>query len=253
MFTLYRARGNQIERFGYAAFGLTVAPYAVVSVLNLLGSGLCPEFAALYMVESLIMKEAAKRGKKEVFTGTVGVLDEEIFRAEKDSSADQGGITQSPRAQWILESLSISEDAEEDPKCLKVKSENQIGLSRVTLTSDQGRDSTVAKASNNDAVGNEVRSKRHASSVQPPAQNFGQTLLHFLEPFPFANTLMKKMGISLTQLQLAVTEPIGSSSKPPENVILIPYMNPIKEKNRTRKIESYKLSSAEPGGKSTDP
>ena len=164
------------------------------------------------MVESLIMKEAAKRGKKEVFTGTVGVLDEEIFRAEKDSSADQGGITQSPRAQWILESLSISEDAEEDPKCLKVKSENQIGLSRVTLASDQGRDSTVAKASNNDAVGNEVRSKRHASSVQLPAQNFGQTLLHFLEPFPFANTLMKKMGTSLTQLQLAVTEPIGSSS-----------------------------------------
>ncbi|PMD20020.1 hypothetical protein NA56DRAFT_602459, partial [Hyaloscypha hepaticicola] len=73
MFTLYRARGNQIERFGYAAFGLTVAPYAVVSVLNLLGSGLCPEFAALYMVESLIMKEAAKRGKKEAFMGTVGV------------------------------------------------------------------------------------------------------------------------------------------------------------------------------------
>lgn len=50
------------------------------------------------MVESLIMKEAAKRGKKEVFMGTVGVLDEDIFRVEKDSSADQGDTTQSLRA-----------------------------------------------------------------------------------------------------------------------------------------------------------
>jgi hypothetical protein len=44
IFTLYRARGDQIVQFGYAEFGLTVAPYAVVSVLNLLGSLLCPEF-----------------------------------------------------------------------------------------------------------------------------------------------------------------------------------------------------------------
>lgn len=84
------------------------------------------------------------------------------------------------------------------------------------------------------------------------AQNFVQILIHFLLLFPFAKALMK-MGIGLTQLQSAVAEPFRSSSNPPENVILIPYMNPIKQKNRTRKIESYKLSSAEPGRESTDP
>ncbi|PMD63727.1 uncharacterized protein K444DRAFT_715763 [Hyaloscypha bicolor E] len=92
IFTLYQARGDQIERFGYAAFGLTVAPYAVVSVLNLLGSGLCPEFAALYMVESSIMKEAVKRGEGCFFMGTVGELGEDIFR--RNPSAEQGATLQ---------------------------------------------------------------------------------------------------------------------------------------------------------------
>jgi len=80
IFTLYRARGDQIAQFGYAAFGLTVAPYAVVSVLNLLGSLLCPEFPALYMVESSIMEEARRRGGEYVFEGTVGRLDEDMVQ-----------------------------------------------------------------------------------------------------------------------------------------------------------------------------
>ena len=36
--TLYRARADQIQEFGCAAFGLTVAPYAFMSVMNIIGS-----------------------------------------------------------------------------------------------------------------------------------------------------------------------------------------------------------------------
>lgn len=36
--TLYRARGDQIDRYGYAAFGLTVTPYAFMSVLNIIAN-----------------------------------------------------------------------------------------------------------------------------------------------------------------------------------------------------------------------
>ncbi|CAG5137535.1 uncharacterized protein ALTATR162_LOCUS139 [Alternaria atra] len=60
--TLYRARGDQISQFGYAAFGLTVAPYAVMSITNLIGNLCRPEYPSLYMVESSIMDEARKRG-----------------------------------------------------------------------------------------------------------------------------------------------------------------------------------------------
>lgn len=56
--TLYQTRGDQLSQFGYAAFGLTVAPYAFMSIINLLGSLMCPEYPALYLVESEAMREA---------------------------------------------------------------------------------------------------------------------------------------------------------------------------------------------------
>jgi hypothetical protein len=61
-FTLYRTRGNQIDQFGYAAFGLTVAPYAVMSLVNLIGNLVTPDFPDMYLVGSEIMEEAVKRG-----------------------------------------------------------------------------------------------------------------------------------------------------------------------------------------------
>ena len=58
--TLYNARGDQIERYGYAAFGLTVVPYAYMSVVNLIANLLCPEYSAMYMIESRAMRDAAE-------------------------------------------------------------------------------------------------------------------------------------------------------------------------------------------------
>ncbi|KAF4629698.1 hypothetical protein G7Y89_g8442 [Cudoniella acicularis] len=50
--TLYQTKGDQLELFGFAAFGLTVAPYAFMSVINLFGNLVCPEYPAMYLVES---------------------------------------------------------------------------------------------------------------------------------------------------------------------------------------------------------
>ncbi|AEO66313.1 uncharacterized protein THITE_110760 [Thermothielavioides terrestris NRRL 8126] len=60
--TLYRARGDQIQRFGYAAFGLTVAPYVFMSIMNIAGSFLNPEYAAIFMVRTPLMDEAESKG-----------------------------------------------------------------------------------------------------------------------------------------------------------------------------------------------
>lgn len=73
--TLYRSRGDQIERYGYAAFGLTVAPYAIMSVVNLIGNLMVPQYPAIYLVESTVMIEAEKRDGC-FFDGTVGKLNE---------------------------------------------------------------------------------------------------------------------------------------------------------------------------------
>lgn len=81
--TLYQTRGDQLDRYGYAAFGLTVAPYAVMSLVNLLGSLARPDYDAVYMVGSPIMVEERRRkGLDGYYDGVVG----EVFEADTDSN-----------------------------------------------------------------------------------------------------------------------------------------------------------------------
>jgi len=99
--TLYRAQGDQIGEFGYAAFGLTVAPYAVISVLNLIGSLVCPEYPSLYLVESTIMQEASRRGPEYFFDGTVGKLDEDYIKGNSELESNN----ETP--QWLPETAKV--------------------------------------------------------------------------------------------------------------------------------------------------
>ena len=71
-FTLYQARGDQLQQYGYAAFGLTVAPYLVMSIVNLISTMLTPDYPAMYLVESEVMEEARRHGS--TFKGTVGTV-----------------------------------------------------------------------------------------------------------------------------------------------------------------------------------
>ena len=71
--TLYSARGDQIEQYGFAAFGLTVAPYLVMSLVNLVSGILTPDYATVYLVKSEIMEEAMRR-EGAIFEGMVGSI-----------------------------------------------------------------------------------------------------------------------------------------------------------------------------------
>jgi hypothetical protein len=79
---LYRARGNQIQRYGYAAFGLTVVPYLIMSVINLLAQIATADYPNVFMVGSPEMDEARRHGG--VFDGVVGHLEPEV----KDNEAE---------------------------------------------------------------------------------------------------------------------------------------------------------------------
>lgn len=54
--TLYNSKGRQIDRFGFAAFGFTVVPYALMSVINLFANLLCPEYPAMYLVSNRVLQ-----------------------------------------------------------------------------------------------------------------------------------------------------------------------------------------------------
>ena len=60
-FTLYRTNGGEVNRYGYAAPGLTVLPYAVMSALNIVANLIAPHYPTLYLVRSEIMEEAERR------------------------------------------------------------------------------------------------------------------------------------------------------------------------------------------------
>lgn len=73
--TLYQTKGDQITKYGYAAFGLTVAPFIMMSIINLIGNLLTPNYPALYLVDSSVMAEARKRDGCHI-EGVVGKLKE---------------------------------------------------------------------------------------------------------------------------------------------------------------------------------
>jgi hypothetical protein len=71
--TVYRARGDQIDRYGYAAFGLTVIPYAMMSIFNLLAGLISPEYPCLFLVSSPDLIEAERHGGR--FDSIVAEID----------------------------------------------------------------------------------------------------------------------------------------------------------------------------------
>jgi len=56
--TLYRTRGHQLDRYGYAAFGLSVFPYALMSFVNLVTLGIIGEYPCLFVLRTAISEEA---------------------------------------------------------------------------------------------------------------------------------------------------------------------------------------------------
>lgn len=51
-FQIFRTSGPGIEKYGYAGYQLTIVPYIIMSLINLLAALCEPEFPAMFLVES---------------------------------------------------------------------------------------------------------------------------------------------------------------------------------------------------------
>ena len=77
--SLADSRGDQINQFGYAAFGLTVAVYTVMAGINLIGHLLTPDYSTLFVVHNEVLEEIMQRSdlsdvEKRFADGVVGRL-----------------------------------------------------------------------------------------------------------------------------------------------------------------------------------
>jgi hypothetical protein len=79
-YTLYDTKGDQLTRYGDIAFGLTAVPYALMSLVNLLGNLCCPTYPAMYIVDSKALINLRKESPND-YGGVVGTLDEDSERA----------------------------------------------------------------------------------------------------------------------------------------------------------------------------
>jgi hypothetical protein len=47
---LFKARGRQLEKYGYASYSLTVVPYILMSLVNFLAAALQPQYPSMFIV-----------------------------------------------------------------------------------------------------------------------------------------------------------------------------------------------------------
>lgn len=69
-FQLYQSSGPQIKKGGYAAYQLTIIPYILMSLINLLASLCEPEFPALFLVR----RDAPPGSTPDAISGEVGIV-----------------------------------------------------------------------------------------------------------------------------------------------------------------------------------
>ncbi|KAF9811760.1 hypothetical protein IEO21_06450 [Rhodonia placenta] len=94
---LYETRGDQITRFGYAAYGLSVIPYAIMTVVNLVCNACVGQWPCRFVLNTGVCAEAARRPDAKI-DGVVGVtkkLEDANFQSPDDAGTpdEKGGYT----------------------------------------------------------------------------------------------------------------------------------------------------------------
>ena len=129
--TLYRTRGDQIRRYGYAAFGLTVLPYLIMSIMNLFATSLVPDYSSLYIVRSLELEEAITAGAQ---------VDGAVGRIVQSATDDHGSLNSIDFDDEIFLSITHAH-SKRDVSCYPPIPFEQVGAERWTA---EGRVNSIS-------------------------------------------------------------------------------------------------------------
>ena len=112
-FTLYHTNGGQLKWYGFAAPGLSVIPYAVMSLLNLIANLLTPHYPTMYLVRSEVMEEVERRAGSQ-FHYVVGEIVDES--GTDDDGQSESEIAGSFKDDGKVLYVTPSESAEKDKR-----------------------------------------------------------------------------------------------------------------------------------------
>ena len=126
--TLYNAYGHQIDRFGYAACGLTVVPYALMSLINLCANLACPEYSKMYLVSNQALEQLQRQYTPSRLEYTQDKVVEQTSTHQDEESTNYRSLNG-------VEAHQIAEDQQSDQA-------QEARRSREHLDQDQVQDQT---------------------------------------------------------------------------------------------------------------
>ncbi|KAH9932934.1 uncharacterized protein B0H18DRAFT_1208267 [Fomitopsis serialis] len=168
-YNLYEARVTQIPRWGYAAYGLSVLPYVIMSILNLLCAAIVDSYACAQLLRTPILEESLWRpeGGDPEYDGTIGAVNP----ASMPQSSAIGQRGQGDYVAVLMRTETYTTNGHEQ----KILVVNALGEKpRTYRLIPSGRD--VAKTEGNIAVGAEQAETR-ARPCGPNVQ--GGSTVHF--------------------------------------------------------------------------
>jgi len=105
--TLYEARGSQLQRYGYAAFGLSVFPYTLMTFVNLVFGSIVGEYSTIFVLRTAILDEAKRCGG--TISGEIGTLPE--LEAAQSANAVESPVEEDRSLNGIM--MDIDNDGED--------------------------------------------------------------------------------------------------------------------------------------------
>lgn len=105
MYTLFKAKGSQIDMYGMVAFGLTVTPYGFMSIVNSIAAIVTPEYPSMFLIKTPDMEEAERAGGK--FGGYIATLqyDSLTSKARKQIPLDFLSLSSGSKKAWLYKIL----------------------------------------------------------------------------------------------------------------------------------------------------
>lgn len=150
--SLYDSRGDQINRFGYAAYGLSVAPYALMSLVNLLCAGHRGEWPCRYVLRTAILEEAERRESAR-FDGAVGVVKPLELADDEEKASLTESVDPDIKDGYTAAYLSVEIEPGSASKTLVVRVDGIRRRFRLSPTTSAGSSAyTFGVASINDRV-----------------------------------------------------------------------------------------------------